>query len=325
MLIVDDDNDVHQSTGFALANTEVLGRPLEFLHAYSAADAIRILSEQTQIAVILLDVVMESDDAGLQLVRRIRQELGNSEARIILRTGQPGYAPEMDAIRDYDINDYKTKSELTRNRLYTALTAAIRSYEQIHTINASRRGLGMVIRASSQLLARQGVSEFAAGIITQICGLFGLPPEGVVCAYDQADQPGRALIVAAAGSLTELHQPAPRHPARQPALPRPQRRPCASAATTTATIRPRCSSPASTTTTWPPTCKPKSPWASSTDNCLRCSAATSSSPSTTSSCSPSSRITPTTTSCCTSPTAWRFDPGPRPCAGRPAAQRPPWR
>ena len=138
VLIVDDDKDVHQSTGFALANTEVLGRPLEFLHAYSAAEAMHLLREQTQIAVILLDVVMESDDAGLQLVRRIRQELGNSEARIILRTGQPGYAPEMEAIRDYDINDYKTKSELSRNRLYTALTAAIRSYEQIHTINASR-------------------------------------------------------------------------------------------------------------------------------------------------------------------------------------------
>ncbi len=202
VLIVDDDLDVHQSTCFAMANTEILGRPLEFLHAYSAADAIRILGEQPQIAVILLDVVMESDDAGLQLVRCIRQELGNTEARIILRTGQPGYAPELEAIRDYDINDYKTKSELSRNRLYTTLTAAIRCYEQIHTINTSRRGLGMVIRASSQLLARQGVSEFAAGIITQICGLFGLPPEGVVCAYDQKKSTGRALIVAAAGSLT---------------------------------------------------------------------------------------------------------------------------
>ncbi len=202
VLIVDDDLDVHQSTCFAMANTEVLGRPLEFLHAYSAADAMRILRAQPQIAVILLDVVMESDDAGLQLVRCIRQDLGNSEARIILRTGQPGYAPEMEAIRDYDINDYKTKSELSRNRLYTTLTAAIRSYEQIHTINSSRRGLGMVIRASSQLLARQGVSEFAAGIITQICGLFGLPPEGVVCAYDPKNSTSQALIVAAAGSLT---------------------------------------------------------------------------------------------------------------------------
>ena len=202
VLIVDDDIDVHQSTGFAMANTEVFGRQLEFLHAYSAAQAIEVLREQKHIAVILLDVVMEADDSGLQLVRIIRKELGNSEARIILRTGQPGYAPEMEAIRDYDINDYKTKSELSRNRLYTALTAAVRSYDQISALNASRRGLSMVIRASSQLMARQGVSEFAAGIITQICGLFGLPPEGVVCAYDEAYSPDQALIIAAAGSLT---------------------------------------------------------------------------------------------------------------------------
>src|SRR3990167_7360652 len=202
ILIVDDDLDVHQSTCFALANTEILGRPLEFLHAYSAAQAVSVLTEQPQVAVILLDVVMESEHAGLDLVLLIREDLHNSEIRIILRTGQPGYAPEMEAIRDYDINDYKTKSEISRNRLYTALTAAIRSYDQIHTINASRRGLGMVIRASSQLLARQGVNEFAAGVITQICGLFSLPPEGVVCAYDQKDSTAQALIVAAAGSLT---------------------------------------------------------------------------------------------------------------------------
>jgi diguanylate cyclase (GGDEF)-like protein len=186
-----------------LANTEVFGRQLEFLHAYSAAEAVQVLREQKHIAVILLDVVMEADDSGLQLVRIIRKELNNTEARIILRTGQPGYAPEMEAIRDYDINDYKTKSELSRNRLYTALTAAVRSYDQISALNASRRGLSMVIRASSQLMARQGVSEFAAGIITQICGLFGLPPEGVVCAYDQSNRPDQALVIAAAGSLTD--------------------------------------------------------------------------------------------------------------------------
>lgn len=202
VLIVDDDQDVHQSTCFALANTQILGRALTFLHAYSAGQAVELLSANPQVAVVLLDVVMESEHAGLHLVKRIREEMGNSETRIILRTGQPGYAPELEAIRDYDINDYKTKSELTRNRLYTSLTTAIRSYDQIHTINASRRGLGMVIRASSQLLARQGVSEFAAGIITQICGLLGLPPEGLVCAYDHEFSPASALIVAAAGNLT---------------------------------------------------------------------------------------------------------------------------
>src|SRR5690606_31794420 len=121
ILVVDDDADVHSTTTFALENVEMQGRPLEFLHAYSAREARAILERQPDIAVILLDVVMERPDAGLQLVRQIREELGMIEVRIILRTGQPGYAPEIEAIRGYDINDYRTKSELTRTRLYTAV------------------------------------------------------------------------------------------------------------------------------------------------------------------------------------------------------------
>ena len=204
VLIVDDDEDVHQATKFALANTPILQRDLLFLHAHSASQAIELLKSESDIAVILLDVVMESEDAGLKLVRIIREDLDITEARIILRTGQPGYAPEIDAIRDYDINDYKTKSELSRNRLYTALTAAIRSYKQIHMINSSRRGLDMVIRASGQLMLRQGVREFAAGVITQISALLGLSPEGVVCACEQSIPNSQQLIIAAAGNLIHL-------------------------------------------------------------------------------------------------------------------------
>ena len=204
VLIVDDDVDVHQATQFALANTQILHREVVFLHAYSAAEAVSLLQSESEIAVILLDVVMESEDAGLKLVRVIREDLNISEARIILRTGQPGYAPEIEAIRDYDINDYKTKSELSRNRLYTALTAAIRSYQQIHMINCSRRGLDMVVRASGQLMLRQGVREFAAGVITQISALLGLPPEGVVCACELNKHDSRPMIIAAAGNLTYL-------------------------------------------------------------------------------------------------------------------------
>ena len=203
VLIVDDDQDVHQATEFAMTNTPILGRPLFFMHAYSSDDAIALLKQEKDVSVILLDVVMEREDAGLRLVKIIRDELGITESRIILRTGQPGYAPEMDAIRDYDINDYKTKSELSRNRLYTTLTAAIRSYDQIHAINASRRGLGMIIRASAELMAHHGMREFAAGIITQLAGLLGLSPEGVVCAHDRGHDPSQARIVAAAGRYTK--------------------------------------------------------------------------------------------------------------------------
>ena len=131
VMIVDDDQDVHSTTTFALADLDMQQRPLEFLHAYSAGQARELLKHEQDIAVILLDVVMEQDDAGLHLVRYIRKTLKLADVRIILRTGQPGYAPEIDAIRDFDINDYKTKSELTRVKLYTTVTAAIRSYQQI--------------------------------------------------------------------------------------------------------------------------------------------------------------------------------------------------
>lgn len=137
ILIVDDDRDVHESSEFALRHLTILDRPLEFIHTYSAAETIAYLRQDTDIAVILLDVVMETQDAGLTLVKFIRQELGLSDVRIILRTGQPGYAPEMEAISRYEINDYKTKNELTRIKLYTSLTSAIRSYAQLQQLNAS--------------------------------------------------------------------------------------------------------------------------------------------------------------------------------------------
>ncbi len=135
LLVVDDEPDVHRATTFALAGVRILGRALHFLHAYSAAEASQILNAERDVAVVLLDVVMEREDAGLALVKTIRQDLRLNELRIILRTGQPGYAPEIETIHDFDINDYKTKSELTRTKLYATVTAALRAYEQIRKLD----------------------------------------------------------------------------------------------------------------------------------------------------------------------------------------------
>jgi diguanylate cyclase (GGDEF)-like protein len=135
VMVVDDEPDVHRATTFALSGIKILGRSLEFLHAYSAAEASAMLQSESDVAVVLLDVVMEREDAGLALVKTIRKDLGLTELRIILRTGQPGYAPEIETIHDYDINDYKTKSELTRTKLYASVTAALRTYEQIRKLD----------------------------------------------------------------------------------------------------------------------------------------------------------------------------------------------
>jgi len=104
VMVVDDDDDVHATTRFALNGARVLGRPIELLHAHSAAEAWARLGEVKDIAVALIDVVMESPDAGLRLVRELR-EAGMREMRIVLRTGQPGYAPEVSVISSYEIDD----------------------------------------------------------------------------------------------------------------------------------------------------------------------------------------------------------------------------
>jgi diguanylate cyclase (GGDEF)-like protein len=205
VLIVDDDEDVHSTTTFALGNLDMQQRPLQFLHAYSASQARELLAVEPDIAVILLDVVMEEEDVGLHLVRYIRETLKLHDVRIILRTGQPGYAPEIDAIRDFDINDYKTKSELTRIKLYTTVTAAVRSYEQIRAINSSRRGLDQIVRASTELMSLHGVKNFASGVLTQIADILGTESDGVLCVHEPADVRARHLpVMACAGSFVRL-------------------------------------------------------------------------------------------------------------------------
>lgn len=220
ILVVDDDADVHSTTTFALKNVEMQGRPLEFLHAYSARAARIILEQQPDIAVILLDVVMERPDAGLQLVRQIREELGMIEVRIILRTGQPGYAPEIEAIRGYDINDYRTKSELTRTKLYTAVAAAIRSYQQLRALDASRAGLEHILSAGASLMALHGVRDVAQGVLRQAATLLGQEPAGVLCVRESGQ--GRPDILHVVGALGEHAQLEGRElsPQRHPALAR---------------------------------------------------------------------------------------------------------
>lgn len=152
VIIVDDEPSVHQATKLALKNFTFEGKSLAFLSAYSAAEGMRLLQENhPDTAFILLDVVMETHDAGLQLVQYIREELNNRQVRIVLRTGHPGEAPEESVILNYDINDYKLKVELTRQRLLTTVITALRSYRDIVTIEQQRQELTQTLEHLEQI------------------------------------------------------------------------------------------------------------------------------------------------------------------------------
>lgn len=131
ILIVDDDPEVHTITKLALHNFSYDGRKLLFLSAHSLAEAVSCFETYRNIAVVLLDVVMETDSAGLDLVEIIRGRFQNDHIRIIIRTGQPGVSPARFVIDHYDINDYKEKTELTADQLYITIRSSLAQYKQI--------------------------------------------------------------------------------------------------------------------------------------------------------------------------------------------------
>ncbi|CCO25088.1 ATP-binding response regulator [Maridesulfovibrio hydrothermalis] len=144
VLIVDDEPDIHSMTKMVLGDYIFEGRSLEFISAYTGEESLGVMGENTDIAVVLLDVVMETNTAGLEVAGQIRDMLNNQFIRIILRTGQPGYAPEYKVITELDINDYWQKAELTSQRLTTSMTTALRSYRDLRKIEQNRVSLAQL-------------------------------------------------------------------------------------------------------------------------------------------------------------------------------------
>jgi signal transduction histidine kinase/DNA-binding NarL/FixJ family response regulator len=185
--VIDDDQAVHEGTRFALSDYTLNGQGLEIVSAYSAAEGRTLMREHPDIAAVLLDVIMETDIAGLELVEYIRNEIKNETVRIILRTGQPGQAPERRVIVQYDINDYKAKTELTADKLFTSLTAALRSYQQLERMMQTRRGLEIIIDAASTLYDFKSMQRLAEGVLTQLASLLNVDCAGILVLRDDGN------------------------------------------------------------------------------------------------------------------------------------------
>lgn len=207
IMVIDDDDGVHSSTRFALERVQVDGRPVEIIDLYSADDARAYLAEHQDVALALVDVVMESDHAGLDFVRWVREVQKNKAIRLVLRTGQPGQAPERHVVVNYDIDDYKTKSELTAQKLFTLLHASLRSYRHIRSLERNLHGLQLVIDAAASLCRSRSVGDFARGVLEQVTALLNLNDASVLCRTQgvaACATDARLTIVASTGDYAPL-------------------------------------------------------------------------------------------------------------------------
>lgn len=199
LLTVDDDQDFQKSLAFTLADMTILGRPIEVTQCFSMAEASAVLAGRRDFGVVLLDVVMETNDAGLRLVKAIREVLGNSEIRIVLVTGQPGLAPIADVMRDCDINEYCMKPDLSLSRLVSILTAEFRTFAQLTTISTARRGLQLIVESSNRLLGKRDLESYCDAALTEVALLLDVAPEGVVCVRSDHLSRGESAGEASAG------------------------------------------------------------------------------------------------------------------------------
>ncbi|MGF1721111.1 DUF3369 domain-containing protein [Vibrio kyushuensis] len=174
VLIVDDEEEIHRVTKMALNKFEFENRPLNFISALSAGEGKQAFLDNENIAMVLLDVVMETEHAGLELAKWIRDEHGDLNVRIVLRTGQPGQSPEQSVIKDYDINDYKAKTELTAQKLYTATLTALRAYQHIMILEHSKLGMEQVVKATKNVMDKLGFVAFSKAALEQIITLINV-------------------------------------------------------------------------------------------------------------------------------------------------------
>jgi response regulator RpfG family c-di-GMP phosphodiesterase len=208
VLIVDDEPEVHEVTKLALRHFSFENKGLTFLHAYTCDEAKKLITNNPDTAVILLDVVMETDDAGLEVARYIRENIRNQMVRIILRTGQPGAAPEKDVIVNWEINEYKTKTELTSQKLFTTFIATLRNYRDLRMIEGHRRGLEKIVDASGSLFEIQSMEQFMSGVLTQITALLNVEGEAICCTttcFASAEPQGNIMVLAGTGAYANCN------------------------------------------------------------------------------------------------------------------------
>jgi len=187
ILIVDDEPAIHDVTNLVLKNSTILDKKLVLHSAFSAQEAKKLLQSDIEFCMGFIDVVMESDHAGLELITWIREELKNSTIRLILRTGQAGSAPEERVISQYDIHDYKTKTELTQRKLTTCVYSCIRSYRDITTISKSLEAFKKLIASSTSILKVDKISEFASAALTNLLSLMAIDSSSVYIVRHETD------------------------------------------------------------------------------------------------------------------------------------------
>jgi len=175
--VVDDDESVRAITRIVLSPLRFDDRPLELLEATSADEGIALFAAHGDIALGLVDMVMEEPTAGLRVIDAVRNAQGNHKVRLVIRTGQPGHLPEERIVRENEINDYREKTELSAQKLRSVTTSALRAYRDLDRLEADYHALAALLAELAERYAsgRSGHAVAVAAVASALAQWIGWP------------------------------------------------------------------------------------------------------------------------------------------------------
>ena len=203
ILTVEDDLDYQNALVNSLKELKAKdGYKYELLTANSVPEAALALSMHPDIALIFIDVVMEEDDSGLRLVNTIREVIGNAEMRIVLLTGQPGFAPESDIMKMLDIDEYWNKSDLSAEKLQSIVNSNMRTWEYISQIRSAKQGLQLVLDASRSINGKHDMASFSYAVLKEISNILKITEGGGIFCSSNAGSKSECLILSTHGCFS---------------------------------------------------------------------------------------------------------------------------
>lgn len=197
ILVVDGTSALPDLAREALTNLSVDGVGIRLIGAASAAEARQALYDHPEIAVILLELVLEHERAGLDLISHIRNDLGNQRTRIVVCTAHPDAISEEEVIGGADVSDYRAKAELSPRALRTAVTGQLRAFASLQALAAGRKGLARMLVATTGLLELRTPETLFPNILPRVVGLLGIGRHALLCVQGDTQPRDRKIRVRA--------------------------------------------------------------------------------------------------------------------------------
>lgn len=129
------------ANGTSKHSLTINGFRVNFLYAKDNAEAKKIIKENHEIAVVILNIKNDDLDDRLKIISFIKKQPHTKYIRIILKSNDSNFALKEEITHNYEIDGYFSKISSFDSEVAVAIMASIRAYKQLVNTNKLLKSL----------------------------------------------------------------------------------------------------------------------------------------------------------------------------------------